>query len=253
MNDADLAAELVQSAGREAERLFAEGLRVDVKTETNLSDVVTTADLAAERIILEGLREHRPDDSILGEEGAAHAGSSGRTWIIDPVDGTWNFKSGLDRWCSALALVRGEQPILGAVHQPRTRMTYVGGPGRPATGNGRPLAPIADTPLGQTCVATYLHPPHFGTEVGAAWSRAIAGAATIRMLGSGSLDLVSVARNQVGAQLQHSVPDWDWFPGAALVVSLGGVLRKVSAAGVEWTVAGAPTAVEQICEALGSS
>jgi myo-inositol-1(or 4)-monophosphatase len=250
VNDAELAAGLVEAAGREAAKLLGEGLLVERKSDH--ADVVTAADLAAERIIVEGLREHRPHDSILGEEGSSHAGTSGRTWIIDPVDGTWNFVHGMERWCSALALAEDGQPVLGAIHHPRAQKTYAGGRGVGATCNGRPIPTLPDARLPEVCVATYLHPPYLGTEVGLAWQRAIADAATIRMFGSASLDLVSRALGQVGAHVQHSLPDWDWFPGAALVASVGGVTRKVTAAGVEWSVAGAPTAVQQICEALAA-
>lgn len=250
LTDAELASALVRRAGRAAERMRRAGLAVGRKA--NHADVVTEADLAAEEIIVDALREHRPDDSILGEEGTSFEGTSGRTWIIDPVDGTYNFLHGLDRWCSAIALVEGETRVLGAIHKPRARASYVGGAGLPATHNGTPIEPLADVSLAQTCLATYLHPPYFGTDVGDAWQRLVAGAATIRMLGSGSLDLVSVARGQLGAFVQHSVPPWDWHPGAALVESLGGVARIVPAAGVEWSVAGAPTTVAQICEALAA-
>lgn len=248
LSDAELAAHVVEQAGGEAERLRRKGMKVGRKR--NHADVVTEADLAAERLIVETLRTHRPEDSIVGEEGAAYDGSSGRTWIIDPVDGTWNFLHRLNRWCSAVALVADGQPKVGAVHKPRAGSTYVGGIDLPATRNGEVLPSIGDVGRGEGCLATYLHPPLFGTDVGAAWQRAIAGAATIRMLGSGSLDLVSVARGQLAAYVQHSVPDWDWYPGVALVLSVGGTARKVHAGGVEWAVAGAPSTVTAICEAL---
>lgn len=65
----------------------------------------------------------RPDDGVLGEEGAARESSSGRTWVIDPVDGTYNFTSNSDYFCSALALVAGspsepDELLFGAVDRP---------------------------------------------------------------------------------------------------------------------------------------
>jgi myo-inositol-1(or 4)-monophosphatase len=79
-----------------------EGLQGEQKT--SVSDVVTAADRAAEQYVLGQLERCRPNDGILGEEGASREGSSGRTWVIDPVDGTYNFLSGSTYWCSALAL-----------------------------------------------------------------------------------------------------------------------------------------------------
>ena len=84
--DAALAADLVREAALLAARIRAEGL--DVSRKTSGSDVVTQADLAAERLIVQQLTAERPDDAIVGEEGASRSGTSGRTWVIDPVDGT---------------------------------------------------------------------------------------------------------------------------------------------------------------------
>ena len=70
------------------------------------------------------------------------------------------------------------------------------------------------------------------------------------MLGSGSIDALALAQGQVDVLVQHSVPVWDELPGAAVVRGVGGVTRRVSAAGVEWYVAGVPTAVAEVCRAL---
>jgi fructose-1,6-bisphosphatase/inositol monophosphatase family enzyme len=170
--------------------------------------------------------------------------------VIDPVDGTYNFLAGLDWWCSAIALTDGDDLVLGAVYHPATGRTYVGGPGLPSTIDGEPMDPLTDRSLAESCLTTYLHPPFFGGEVGAAFERMANGAATIRMLGSGSMDAMAVAAGHLHVLCQHSVPPWDELPGAAIIRGAGGVTRKVSAAGVEWHVAGAPTAVDEVCTAL---
>ncbi len=131
VDDAQLATVLVEEAGALAESMLRRGL--EVETKTHVSDIVTAADKAAEAHVVETLRRERPEDSIVGEEGADHVGTSGRTWVIDPVDGTYNFHRGLDWWCSALALVDGDDLVLGAVHHPSTATTYVGGPGLAST------------------------------------------------------------------------------------------------------------------------
>ena len=186
--DAALAARVVREAGSLAQRMRAEGL--DAEEKTSISDVVTAADHAAERLVVETLAVERPDDGVLGEEGASRDGTSGRTWVIDPVDGTYNFVAGLDWWCSAIALVDGDDLVLGAVHHPATGRTFVGGPDLPTTVDGVPLEPLADRPLSESCLTTYLHPPSYGQEIGTAFARMVGGAATLRMLGSGSMDAV---------------------------------------------------------------
>jgi fructose-1,6-bisphosphatase/inositol monophosphatase family enzyme len=172
--------------------------------------------------------------------------------VIDPVDGTYNFVHGLGWWCSAVALVEDDQPLLGAVYHPDADALYVGGPDLPTTRNGEPVGPVPDVELAHTCATTYLHPPFFGTEVGEAFERAVGGAATLRMLGSASLDLAAIAQGQLGVFVQHSVSPWDWFPSTALVRGAGGAARRTTAAGVQWSVAGSPTAVDQVCTALGA-
>jgi myo-inositol-1(or 4)-monophosphatase len=248
VNDAELAARLVREAGTLAGRMRAEGL--DAETKTSISDVVTAADRAAERLVVETLGAERPDDGVLGEEGASRAGSSGRTWVVDPVDGTYNFVAGLDWWCSAIALTDGDDLALGAIHHPATGRTFVGGPDLPSTVNGAPLPRLDDRSLAESCLVTYLHPPFLDSEVGRAFARMAGRAATLRMMGSGSMDATTIAEGRLQVLCQHSVPPWDELPGAAIIRGVGGVARKLRAAGVEWYVAGAPTAVADVERAL---
>jgi fructose-1,6-bisphosphatase/inositol monophosphatase family enzyme len=248
--DAALAARLVRGAGTLAARMRGEGL--ETATKTSISDVVTAADHAAERLVVDTLAEERPDDGVLGEEGASRTGSSGRTWVIDPVDGTYNFVAGLDWWCSAIALTDGEQLVLGAVHHPATGRTFVGGPGLPTTVDGVPLPSLADRALAAACLTTYLHPPSYGGEVGAAFDRLAGSAATLRMLGSASMDATAIASGSLHVRCQHSLPSWDDLPGAALILGVGGTTARVRAAGVDWSAAGVPTAVADVCAALAA-
>lgn len=246
--DAALAAELVRDAGRLALRMRAEGLTAQHKT--SVSDIVTAADEAAERLVVDRLAVERPDDAILGEEGTDRPGSSGRSWVIDPVDGTYNFHRGLTWWCSAVALVDGDDVVLAAVYHPHDDVLFVGGPDLPPTRNGEPMARLEDVRLEQTCAVTYLHPPFEDRGVAAAFARAASSAATVRMLGSGTMDAMAVAQGQLGVGFQHSVADWDRLPGEAIIRGVGGTARRTAAGGVVWSVAGAPTAVAQVVEAL---
>lgn len=246
--DVELAARLVRAAGSLARDMRDEGVTVDRKR--SFSDLVTDADRAAERLVHDTLARERPEDGVLGEEGTDRAGSSGRTWVVDPVDGTWNFVHGIPWWCSALALTDGDDLLLGAVYDVTGDTVYVGGPELPTTRGGLPVHPIEDRPLRESCVSTYLHPPFYAGEVGAAFSRAVTGASTVRMLGSGSMDHTAIVRGITQVLVQHSVPAWDWLPGAALVRGAGGEARRTTAAGVDWVVAGAPTAVAELIAAL---
>ncbi len=253
-SDEHLAQSLVYNAGRLAWRMREQGLETEHKT--SVSDVVTDADRAAEAFIAGALEALRPEDGVVGEEGANRPSTSGRTWVVDPIDGTYNFSSGSDYWCSALALVEGDPAdpdtlLFGAVHRPAMGYTWFGGPGIPGTRDGNRLSPLADAEVSQLSLATYLHPTWLARqEVREAWTGVITHFATVRMLGAASVDLASVADGGLGVWMQHSVADWDWLPGKALVESVGGRAVKVAAGGVTWCVAGNDTAVRQVRELL---
>ncbi len=249
-DDARLAAELVTRAAALAARMRAEGA-LSVARKTSVSDVVTDADHAAEALVLEALARERPGDGVLGEEGAAVESATGRRWVVDPVDGTYNFASGWDYWCSALALVDGDELVLGAVAHHATGSVVVGGPGLPTTRDGERLPGVVDAPLEAVSAGTYLHPTAFGRpDVHEPWTRAASVPATIRMLGSGSMDLVGVATGRLGCWFQHSTPAWDWLPGAALVAGAGGATRQVEVRGHTWSVAGGASAVARVAAEL---
>ena len=109
---------------------------------------------------------------------------------------------------------------------------------------------LADRPLGEVCATTYLHYPRATVETSAAFGRVAGRAATVRMLGSGTMDAMAIASGRLGVSFQHSVPDWDRLPGAAIIRGAGGVARQVEVTGVTWSVAGAPLAVDDVCRVL---
>lgn len=253
LSDADLAVALVQRAGRLAAQLRAEGLQVERKT--SVSDFVTAADRAAEAFVTRALERARPDDGLVGEEGAQRASRSGRSWVVDPVDGTYNFFSGAGYWCSALALRGADgEAVLGAVHQPVSGETWLGGPDLPTTLDGRRVDPVEDRPAALCGFGTYLHPTAIRRdELREPWLAMTSRVATVRMLGSSSVDLASVATGRLGVWAQHSVLDWDWYPGHALVLGAGGRTHVLEHRGRRWHLAGSPTAVEELSAALTSA
>ena len=259
LDDYELAAALVREAGQLALLMRMAGLESEQKT--SVSDVVTEADHAAEAYVLEQLRRCRPEDGILGEEGASVQGTSGRTWVIDPVDGTYNFLHGSTYWCSAIALKDRRDVLLGAVFQPEEDKLWLGGHNRPATLNGQALTSFSDgggkrnsTAVAELGAATYIHPTWLMDPMCAMpWHAAATSAASLRMLGSGSCDLGRVADGQLGCWFQHSCPEWDWLPGKAIVRAAGGAVDTVRVNGLEWFIAGGTTAVRQLRAALESA
>ena len=261
LDDYQLAEALVREAGTLALLMRQAGL--EGRQKTSVSDVVTAADHAAEAYVLEQLQHCRPHDGILGEEGASVAGTSGRTWVIDPVDGTYNFLHGSTYWCSAIALKDTSGVLLGGIFQPEEDKLWLGGTGRPSTLNGERLTTFgpdgvpggdrSNTPLSELGAATYIHPTWLADPMCAMpWHAAATSAAALRMFGSGSCDLSRVADGGLGCWFQHSCPEWDWLPGKAIVLAAGGAADVVRVNGLDWFVAGGTTAVRQLRAALES-
>ena len=132
---------LVQAAGELAASYFArlDDLRVSAK---GVQDVVTQADVEVEVLLARSLAERFPDDAFLGEEtGASGLAGAHGVWVADPIDGTQPFVSGMASWCVSLAYVQDGVLQFGFVYNPPLGELFEGGLGRPATLNGRPIAP----------------------------------------------------------------------------------------------------------------
>mgnify|MGYP003085204359 FL=1 len=139
----------------------------------------------------------------------------------------------------------------GAVHRPAMGYTWFGGPNIPSTKDGKPLTPLVDKPLNMVSLGTYIHPSSLADpKIFSAWKKVATRVATLRMLGAGSIDLATVADGGLGVWLQHSVADWDWLPGQALVAGVGGLCQRVAAGGVTWSVAGNRQAATELIELL---
>lgn len=105
---------------------FRTALGVDNKASGPAYDPVTVADKAAETAIRKLLAEERPRDGIFGEEHGFEPGSSGLTWVIDPIDGTRAFITGMPLWGTLIALYDGARPVLGIMDQPYLRERFLG-------------------------------------------------------------------------------------------------------------------------------
>jgi myo-inositol-1(or 4)-monophosphatase len=249
-DDLALASNLVRAAGTLAADMRRSG--VEPRRKTSVTDLVTSADHAAEALIVNGLRAARPEDGIVAEEGSSRPGR--RTWFVDPVDGTYNYATGVTLWCSAVGLAHGSELVLGAIYHPAADDLWSGGIGRPTTRNGEPVPPIADRPLAESAVASYLHPTTMPNDaVREPLLRALRRAGTVRTFGSGSIELAWVADGRLGGFLQHDCLPWDWLPGAALVVAAGGDVAIVPAHGHQWYIAGGKQLVDDLATVVRAS
>lgn len=248
MDDRTLATTLVTESAALAAQMRSIGVAAEEKTSA--SDLVTAADRAAEGHIRDVLARERPGDGLLGEEGSASSGVTGRRWVADPIDGTFNYVSGLPAWCSAVALEIDGTLAAAAVHRPVTDETWVAAGGR-VERNGVVVGRLEDRPLAVGSVATYLHPGDLQDAVVAeALSDVVGAAATVRISGSGTCDLADVAAGHIGLWIQYDCADWDWLPGRALVEGVGGATEIVHRAGRRWHLAGSQQAVAEAATLL---
>jgi len=133
MQELEFAVDLAHSAGAIAMRYF----RADPAQETKSDgSIVTIADREAEQLIRETLARAYPADAVLGEEFGERAGTSGRRWIIDPIDGTFSFAHGVPLFGVLIALETGRAPQLGVAHFPALTETVAAARGYGCTWNG---------------------------------------------------------------------------------------------------------------------
>ncbi len=102
-----IARDIAVRAGELALRRRREGVEV-AASKSSPEDIVTHTDRETEDLIRQALRDVRPDDGFLGEESEGTSGSSGLTWVVDPIDGTVNFLYGIPAWAVSIAVVEGE-------------------------------------------------------------------------------------------------------------------------------------------------
>lgn len=217
--------ELATSLALEAGRLLLGGLaraRSSVETKSSSTDMVTEIDRASEALIVGALSRARPDDAVLGEEGAFAGGTSGVRWIIDPLDGTTNYLYGLPAFSVSIAAEHGGRPLLGVVHDPSRGDTFTAVAGQGARLNDAPLLLGPAPTLDRALIGT-------GFSYDAGRRRAQAGLLTtvlpavrdIRRMGSAALDLCWVAAGHLDGFYEGGLGPWDRAAGALVAAEAG--------------------------------
>ncbi len=208
--------------------------------KTTATDEVSDADHAAEAAILEIVREAHPDDTIRSEEGGSATGTSGRRWLIDPLDGTTNFLYRIPQWSVSIACLEGDRPVVGVVHDPVKREMFFA-----QRGGGAWLARTApgaasDLRGARALAVTTVHDPALALLVtGFAYAaeerreqarregHLIGKVRDVRRFGSAALDLAWVAAGRVDAYCESFGEPWDWAAGRILVEESGGRVSDV--------------------------
>jgi histidinol phosphatase-like enzyme (inositol monophosphatase family) len=209
------AVELVQRAGALTLEWFGNAaLRVETKGD---GTPVTEADRAAERFLREELGRRFPDDAIVGEEEPDHLGTSGRTWTIDPIDGTKAFTRGVPLYANLLALDDEHGPALGVINIPALGELVAAGRGLGCTHNGEPCRVSTTARLDDAYASTS------GLD---AWPRAtldrmLDTSIKLRTWGDG-YGYVLVATGRIDAMIDPIVAPYDVAPMRTIMREAGG-------------------------------
>lgn len=209
-----------------ADRL-ARGADLGIGTKSSASDPVSEADRAAEQLIADRLREARPDDGLLAEEGSVHEGTTGLRWVVDPLDGTVNFLYGHPMWAVSVACVDEHGAVAGAVHHPVSGETFHAARGRGARRDGDELACTTVGELSATLVGTgFAYDPAVRADQGRDVADLLTHARDVRRGGSAALDLSWVAAGRLDAYVEGGLSPWDWAAGRLLVTEAGGIVSE---------------------------
>ena len=210
-------------------RLFrTTDLVADDKSKADtLFDPVTEADRAAEAAMRAILEIERPDDGILGEEMGTKAGTSGLTWVLDPIDGTRGYISGTPTWGVLIAVSNTAGPQFGIIDQPYIGERFVGGFGL-ATVTGphgtTPLATRARTNLSNAILLSTF--PEVGTPLERRAFEAVSKSAKLTRYGMDCYGYALLAAGQVDLVIEAGLQPYDIHAPIAVIKAAGGIVSN---------------------------
>jgi len=224
---------LATDLARDAGQVHVEGLRSALRLETKSSptDPVSQVDREAERLIVERLSELRPDDAVLGEEGALGQGTSGVRWVIDPLDGTTNYIYGYPAYAVSIAVEIDGQPQVGVVFDSSAGRLYRAISGFGAVCDDRPIHVREQPDLATALVATgFSYEAAQRARQGAVVAQVLGRVRDIRRGGTAALDLCHVAAGHVDAYWELDLSPWDYAAGSVIARAAGAEVVLADAA-----------------------
>ncbi len=218
----DILLSIAREAGDLAMSHFGQLTKSGVSAKGPL-DLVTVADRAVEALIVARLRAAFPDDGILGEEGSGIAGSSGRIWVIDPIDGTFNFVRRGREWSISIGLWDQNRPAFGIVHAPVAGLTLIGGEAMPPELNGKPLPMLSAFEPEIASVGFGLGGGAFplAERMAVLQDLKARAGAMVRICNSATLAMIEVATGETDAYIGYGESVWDVMAIWPILTALG--------------------------------
>ena len=212
---------IARSAGDIALAHFRSLSGVPVEQKGHL-DLVTRADREVEAYLIASLRAAFPEDGIFGEEGGDIAGVSGRTWVLDPIDGTFNFVRGSQNWAISIGLFAAGRPVFGVIFAPARDLMLSGGEASPSRLNDAPLPALPRFDPARGSVGIGLH-PSIATRDRLEVLRFISDELrfTFRCCGASTISLIEVALGETDGYLALGDASWDVMAALPILANLG--------------------------------
>lgn len=252
-HDIALAIRLADAAGDAIRPHFRSGLGAERKADAS---PVTEADRAAEEAMRRILKAEVGQDSIIGEEFGTEQGSSNRTWVLDPIDGTVSFIAGRPIFGTLIALLVDGWPVLGVIDQPILGERWVGASGHPTLFNGKPVRTKACRQLSDAMLAT-TGPQYFDDHEGDHFMALAAKTDHRRMMmGGDCYNYGLLASGQIDLVCEAGLKLHDWAALVPVVEGAGGTMcdwngEPLNAESQGHVLAiGDPARLEDVVEAL---
>ena len=219
---------LADAARPETLRHFRSGIVSDDKdTSGKRFDPVTEADRASERAMRTILAAERPDDGVLGEEYGHAVGTTGLTWVLDPIDGTRGYISGTPTWGVLISVADADGPLFGIIDQPFIGERFEGGFGRAEVNGPTGLHPLKTRPARALPQATILSTfPEIGTDAERLAFQAVVAQARLTRYGMDCYGYALLAAGQVDLVIEAGLHPYDSHAPIAVITAAGGVVTN---------------------------
>lgn len=215
------ATEIAVEAGKLALEYFHHQDTLEIESKGH-QDFVSQADREVEVLTRKLIAAAFPDDTIVGEEQAPQTGTSGFTWVIDPIDGTTNFVNSIPAWTVVLAGVRNGRTEIGVIHDPCHDETFVAMRGHGATLNGRALALTGAAVLTNGSVGVGFSNRVDVSGAGRLACSILSRGGFFHRNASGALSLAYVAAGRLLGYSEEHMNAWDCLAGQLIIAEAGG-------------------------------
>jgi myo-inositol-1(or 4)-monophosphatase len=235
--------ELAKKVGAEAAALLMDRPPAfEIEEKSTAIDIATQMDKNAETFIVQSLLAARPEDGIIGEEGAAVESKSGITWVIDPLDGTVNYFYGLPGWNVSIAAKDKDGSVVGVVTAPTINSTWWASRGGGAFFNGSKIKTNEPVAFDRAFIGTGFQydVAHRGRQIENV-GRMLPLIRDMRRNGAAAVDICSVAMGALDAYFEDGLKEWDWAAASLVATEAGAKFGLYGQAPYMTTLAAGPT------------